>query len=251
MTSIGIVGRGRAGASLALAIARAGGQAESVSGREVDPDITGRFDLVVLAVPDAAVAEVAARLTPRRACAVAHCSGSLGLDVLVPHQRVASIHPLASLPDPELGADRLRGAWFAVSGDPVVGEIVELLGGRPFVVDDRHRAAYHAAAVVASNHLVALLGQVERLAAAAGVPVEALGPLIEGSLANAEQLGAAAALTGPVARGDWDTVRRHLGAIDRSERATYLALAVEAARLAGTTVPPDLGPPAVAPLPPT
>jgi predicted short-subunit dehydrogenase-like oxidoreductase (DUF2520 family) len=93
---------------------------------------------------------------------------------------------------------------------------------------------------VASNHLVALLGQVERLAAAAGVPAEAYWDLARPTIDNVVELGAAAALTGPVARGDWETVRRHLAAIAPDERDAYLAMSVAAARLVGRDVPDDL-----------
>jgi predicted short-subunit dehydrogenase-like oxidoreductase (DUF2520 family) len=118
--------------------------------------------------------------------------------------------------------------------------VVEELGGRPVDVPDDRRVAYHAAAAVASNHLVALLGQVERLAAAAGVPAEAYWDLARPTIDNVVELGAAAALTGPVARGDWETVRRHLAAIAPDERDAYLAMSVAAARLVGRDVPDDL-----------
>lgn len=246
MRSICIVGRGRLGSAIELALHRAGCDVSLVAGREVDPALTHRFGLVLLAVPDAAIATVANELVTDEGCVVAHCSGSLGMEVLVPHQRVGGIHPVVSVPDRDIGADRLVGAWFAIAGDPIISEMVEALGGRSFVIDDAHRPRYHAAAVVASNHLVALLGQVQRLAVAAGAPMEAFWPLIEGTVANAELLGVVNALTGPVSRGDWDTVRGHLDSMDSSERAAYLALASEAARLIDAGLPPDLTPPAVA-----
>ena len=168
---------------------------------------------------------------------MAHCAGSLTLEVLAPHERRGSIHPLVALPSGDLGAARLPGAWFAVAGDPIAREVVESLGARSVEVADTDRVAYHAAAVVASNHLVALLGQVERLAGRVGVPLEAYLDLAVGSIDNVAELGPAGALTGPVARGDWETVRRHLGALDPDERPAYLALATEAARLVGRTVP--------------
>jgi predicted short-subunit dehydrogenase-like oxidoreductase (DUF2520 family) len=104
---------------------------------------------------------------------------------------------------------------------------------RTFTVDDADRTAYHTAAVVASNHLVALLGQVDRLAARAGVPYEAFAPLVMASVQNAFTLGPAEALTGPVARGDLATVEQHLRDLDPAERDSYRALAREAARLTG------------------
>jgi predicted short-subunit dehydrogenase-like oxidoreductase (DUF2520 family) len=181
---------------------------------------------------------VAAAITPQDDTVVAHCAGSLGLDVLAGHTRVGSVHPLVALATPALGADRLVGAWFGVAGDPLVHDVVAALDGHPVEVPDGHRAEYHAAAVVASNHLVALLGQVERIAAGAGVPLEAYLDLVRGTVDNVADLGPAAALTGPVARGDWDTVDRHLDALADDERPAYEALAGEAARLAGRERPP-------------
>ncbi|MBV8236978.1 MAG: DUF2520 domain-containing protein, partial [Acidimicrobiia bacterium] len=128
----------------------------------------------MIATPDAAVAGVAATVEPVADTVVAHLAGSLGLDVLGGHPRRASVHPLVALPDPDVGAERLRGAWFAVAGDGFVRTVVDDLGGRWFSVADEDRAAYHAAACIASNHLVALLGQAERVGSAARVPREAL-----------------------------------------------------------------------------
>ena len=101
------------------------------------------------------------------------------------------------------------------------------------VVSAENRAAYHAAAVVASNHLVALLGQTERIAASVGVPLEAFLELAAASVDNVRRLGAAGALTGPAARGDEDTIRAHLEALEPAERDSYSAVAELARRLAG------------------
>ena len=119
-----------------------------------------------------------------------------------------------------------------MAGDPLAGEVVEALGGRAFEVADADRAAYHAAACIASNHLVALLGQVERVAAAVGVPLEAYLDLVRATVDNVADLGPAAALTGPAARGDEATIERHLAALPPDERAAYDALAEAARRLA-------------------
>jgi pantoate--beta-alanine ligase len=188
-------------------------------------------DLLVIATPDAAIADVAQRVVPFDATVVAHLSGSLGLDVLAPHRRRASIHPLLPLPDPTTGAERLRGAHFAVAGDPIAGDVVAALDGTAFEVADEHRAAYHAAAAIAANHLVALLGQVERIAATAGVPLDVFIPLVRATVDDIAAKGPAAALTGPVARGDHATVARHLAAIPAEERPAYEALAGRAVRL--------------------
>ena len=128
-----------------------------------------------------------------------------------------------------------------MAGDPITQRLVADLGGRWFTVADEHRAAYHAAAVVASNHLVALMGQVERIAAGIGVPGRAYLDLARGTLDNVAELGSREALTGPVARGDWATVSRHLAAIDPSEHNAYRALAAAARRLVdGSGLPADL-----------
>jgi predicted short-subunit dehydrogenase-like oxidoreductase (DUF2520 family) len=128
-------------------------------------------------------------------------------------------------------ATDLRGAWFAVGGDPLASRVVDDLGGHPVVVADEHRAGYHAAACIASNHLVALLGQVERVGAAAGVPLAAYADLVRQTVDSVASLGPAAALTGPVRRGDEATVARHLAALDPSERPAYEAMADAARRL--------------------
>lgn len=193
-------------------------------------------DAVIIATPDDAILDVAGALPPTDAVVI-HLSGSRGLSELAGHRRVAALHPLVSLPDPATGAERLRGAWFATAGDPSVEQIVRALDGRSFEVADENRAGYHAAAVIASNHLVALLGQAERVTAIAGVPFDAILDLAEGSLANVRSLGPAAALTGPAARGDEATIRRHLAALGDDEAASYQALAAEARRLAGRPQP--------------
>lgn len=229
--SVLVVGRGRAGGSFAGALSEVGWKARLVSSHDLG-DIEG-VDLILLCVPDAAVASVAAEL-PRVSAVVGHVSGSLTLEVLGPHERRASIHPLVSLPAPALGAARLRaGATFAIAGDPIAAELVAALGGVVIEVADEHRAAYHAAACVASNHLVGLLGQAERIARAAGVPLAAFEQLVRGTVDNVFELGPAAALTGPAARGDLTTLERHRRVLDPSELPAYDAMVDQCVRLAG------------------
>ena len=197
-------------------------------------DAAADVDLVVIATPAAVVADVAAAIRPGRAV-VAHVAGSLGLDVLAPHDRRAALHPLMSLPDAEIGAERLTGGWFAGAGDPLVADLATALGGRTFEIADDDRALYHAAAAVASPHLVALLGHAQRLGASVGVPADALLTLALGSAENAVARGPAAALTGPAARGDEATLVAHREAIGRRaprELAAYEAMLAEARRLA-------------------
>lgn len=256
-----LVGPGRAGTAIAEALTRAGWKPARVAGRSPHAPSTRRgaerfgaeavpvgdagrgVRVVILATPDAAVAATAERVAPslERHALVVHLAGSLGLEVFDalltsrPDTRVAAVHPLQTLPGRDDDAHRLAGSWFAVEGDPEAGLLVEAIGGRAFRVADR--TLYHAAACVASNHLVALLGQMERLAGAAGVPAEAFGPLIEATLVNVRGAGASGALTGPVARGDAATVARHLDVLAESERPAYRALAREALRLSGRDDP--------------
>ena len=190
-------------------------------------------DLLLLCVPDTAVAVVAAEVAPVPHTVVAHVAGALGLDVLAPHERRAALHPLVSMPNAEIGAQRLQGAWFATAGDPLVHDVVEELGGRYVDVADEDRVTYHAAAAMAHNHLVALLGQVERVAAQVGLPLDAYLDLVRGGVESVVAMGPAGALTGPVARGDVEMVRRHLSAIPADERPAYRALAERAAHLVG------------------
>lgn len=228
MPTLRVVGPGRAGGSLARALGDAGWDVVAPLGRGDDPAAAAEgVDLLVLAVPDDAVAGVATAVSPIASTVVAHLAGSLGLDVLAGHQRRAAIHPLRAIPTP---VTDLRGAWFAVAGDPLGERVVDDLGGRRVAVADADRVAYHAAACIASNHLVALLGQVERVAATAGVPLDAYLDLARHTVDNVAALGPAAALTGPVRRGDDATLTRHLAALDPAERPAYEALA-EAARV--------------------
>ena len=227
-----VVGPGRAGGALALALAEAGWRvAEPVRRGDEPRRATEGVDLVVVAVPDAMVAEVASSIEPTATTVVAHLAGSLGLDVLADHPRRAAVHPLVALPSAEVGARRLRRAWFAVAGDPMATAVVDALGGRALTVADEDRVAYHAAAVIASNHVVALLGQAERVAATAGVPLDAYLDLVRATVENVAELGPAAALTGPAARGDWATIERHLAALDPDERPAYQAMVALARRL--------------------
>jgi predicted short-subunit dehydrogenase-like oxidoreductase (DUF2520 family) len=254
-----LVGPGRAGTTLAVALRSRGWVPRAVAGRAPGDDSVSRVaallgvparavaevaadaDLVVIATPDAAIAETAAALAPglRAGALVLHVSGACTLDeldklrVARPDVAVGSLHPLQSLPSVAAGVARLPGSWCAVDGPPDVERIALSLGMRPFRIADTDRVIYHAAAAVASNHLVALLAQAGRLAECAGVPPAALVPLARATLDNVERHGARDALTGPVARGDVDTVRRHLAELSDDEAATYRALASEALRLSG------------------
>ncbi len=194
-------------------------------------------DLLIIATPDAAVAEVAATIAPSDDCVVVHLAGSLGLDVLAPHGRRASVHPMMALPDGETGARRLLDhGTFALNaaGDPMGAAIVAALDGRVITLADDPdvRARHHAAACAASNYVTTVLGMVERLAAAAGVSADAYLGLAHGAIDNVAELGAAAALTGPVARGDDATVARHRAVTGPDDHAGHEALIAATQQLA-------------------
>ncbi len=206
---IAIVGAGRLGSAIVDALRAAGLPAEGPHGRGFDG---AGADAVLLCVPDAQIATAAATVRP--GTLVGHCSGATGLDVLAGHEAFG-LHPLMTVTP--------AGAQFAGAGCAVAGtserarslaeHLALTLGMVPFVIADADRAAYHAAASVASNLLVALEGAAERLAATAGVPREALAPLVRASVDNWAREGAEAALTGPIARGDDATVALQRAAI--------------------------------------
>jgi predicted short-subunit dehydrogenase-like oxidoreductase (DUF2520 family) len=239
MTTVRIIGPGRAGLSFAGALASVGVDVKGLLGHGDDLTRAARgVDLVLIAVVDRAINAVATEIEPVSSTVIAHCSGALGLEVLEGHARVAVLHPLVTIPDPVIGSARLCArAWFALEGDDLAGELVAALGGRALQLPASSRAAYHAAACIASNHLVALLGQVERIAYDAGVPFEAFLALAWGALEDVGRLGPAGALTGPAARGDLVTIERHRRAIDASELDGYDAGLALARRLAAAPRP--------------
>jgi predicted short-subunit dehydrogenase-like oxidoreductase (DUF2520 family) len=181
---------------------------------------------VVLAVPDQAVHEVArtlASLKPSPRLSFVHVSGALGLGALhgLRNHPVGSFHPLQSFPAPR-DPSAFRGITVAVDASTPalmrrLRALARAVGARPKRVDDSQRALYHAAAVFASNYLIASVGEAVTVLQSAGWEREeaerSLQPLVEGVVANLRKRGVANALTGPIRRGDVDTVRRHLAAL--------------------------------------
>ena len=259
LRTVALIGPGRAGTTIALGLMDQGWTVVGVAGRAPDApsttsaaaclasrpalvsEVARGAALVLIATPDRAIEQVLLAAEPaiEPGALVVHLAGSRGVDVFAPllavrtGVRVGAMHPLQSFPSTTAGLERLEGAWAAVAGDPAVADIARSLGLRPFELADSDRGRYHAAAVIASNHLVALVGQVERLATSCAVPFEAFAPLVAASVQNSFALGPAEALTGPVARGDLATVEQHLRDLDPADRDAYRALAREAARLTG------------------
>ena len=200
---IAIVGAGRLGTALATALAADGMDVDGPLGR--DEPVTSASAAVLLCVPDAEIRAAAAALPPGRL--VGHCSAATTLAALAPHEAF-SLHPLMTVT--AAGAD-FAGATAAIAGATpralrTADALARRLGMHPLQIDDADRAAYHAAASIASNFLVVIEDLAERLAHTAGLGREQLVALVRASVANWAALGAEQALTGPIARGDDETV---------------------------------------------
>jgi predicted short-subunit dehydrogenase-like oxidoreductase (DUF2520 family) len=195
---IQVIGSGRAGSAIASRL--------SERGLAVGADAP---ELVLLCVPDSAIAEVAASVEPGPW--VAHVSGATPLAALAPHVRRFSVHPLQTFTRSR-GPEQLDGAWAALTAETdemraVALWLAETLGLRPFELADSARTLYHAGAVFASNYVVTLHRAASLLFESAGAPPEALEPLMRRTIENDFEL------TGPIARGDWATVEAHRAAI--------------------------------------
>jgi predicted short-subunit dehydrogenase-like oxidoreductase (DUF2520 family) len=206
---IAVVGRGRLGTALAAALTDAGLSVEGPLGRGAAPHDA---DAVLLCVPDHEIAAAAALVAPGPL--VGHCSGATDLDVLAPHEAF-SLHPLMTVTGP---AAPFAGAGAAIAATTpralqAAGALAAALGMRATEIADADRAAYHAAASIASNFLVTLEAAAERLAATAGADRALLAPLVRATVENWAALGPARALTGPLVRGDEDTVARQRAAV--------------------------------------
>lgn len=244
---IAIVGAGRAGTALAVLWRLAGHQIVAVAGRDETlrraarhlpgvpvldaPDAARDAELVVIGVPDDLIASTVQALTDAHALAgrqwVAHLSGATPLSALDAAQQIGTrrlgVHPLQTFPDVEAALARVPGCAVAVGADDdegfFVGErLAEDLRGRPFRLADEHRAIYHAAAVFASNYLVAGTAVAEELLAIAGIsdPMGALAPLQQATIENMAAATPSEALTGPAVRGDAGTIERNIEALAAS-----------------------------------
>jgi predicted short-subunit dehydrogenase-like oxidoreductase (DUF2520 family) len=226
-----IVGAGRVGKAVA---ARLGERIPTrVTCRDLD---CGEADLVLLSVPDRVIQEVSAALP--EGPWVAHTSGAQQLAALAPHERRFSLHPLQTF-TLDRGPEQLDGAWAAVSGESdeafaAARTLADLLGLRPFELDDSARPLYHAAATFASPFLVTIHDVAAELMEAAGAPPEALEPLMARTIENGFQH------TGPFVRDDWETVERHaetIGSRRPQLLPLYRALAESEAALLGARTP--------------
>lgn len=249
---IAIIGPGRVGTALGALAARAGWPVAAVGGggagkAQAAAELigagaracqsaaeaaaaAGAGGLVLLTVPDGAIAPVCAELAAAHALArgsvVAHCCGALPADVLAPARDecgclIGSIHPLQTFPTVQAAMEYMAGVFCFCEGDEqavvVLEKLAGAIGGRAVRIASQAKALYHAAACVASNYLVALMDDSAALAEAAGIDAAtwraAVAPLVRATAANIERMGCQRALTGPIARGDAETVGGHMAAI--------------------------------------
>jgi predicted short-subunit dehydrogenase-like oxidoreductase (DUF2520 family) len=200
--SVNVIGRGRVGSAIASRLEERG------------VELIEDAELTLICVPDTAIRDVARGLTPGPGRWIAHVSGATPLSALDPHERRFSMHPLQTFTRAR-GPEQLDGAWAAVTAETEEARglgfgLAQVLGLAPFTLEDADRPLYHAGAVVASNYLVTLHEAAAGLVAAAGAPPEALEPLMRRTIENGFEL------TGPIERGDWETVDAHREAIRKA-----------------------------------
>ena len=240
---IGIVGAGAVGTALGVALSRAGWRIHAVASRSRErrdrfqalvpgvrafdqaPPLVEEVELIVLAVPDDAIPAVAGSIHMYSGQAMVHTSGLIGAEALASAMaagtQVGSFHPLVAFADLERAVAALHGATIAIEGDDqlldLLARMAEAVGGVPVRLAPGAKPAYHAAAVLAAGGFDALLDAIAELGRVAGLDeagsLAIYGPLIEQTLGNARTLGIAAALTGPMTRGDRGTVTSHLAAL--------------------------------------
>jgi predicted short-subunit dehydrogenase-like oxidoreductase (DUF2520 family) len=197
--SVNVIGRGRVGSALAARL-----QERGIALVEHDAELT------LLCVPDTAIRDVAQGLSLGHGW-IGHVSGATPLSALEPHERRFSLHPLQTFTRMR-GPEQLDGAWAAVTAETDEArdlgfELAGVLGLKPFELADSARPLYHAGAAVASNYLVTLHRVASELFTAADAPPEALESLMRRTIENGFEL------TGPIERGDWETVEAHRSAI--------------------------------------
>jgi predicted short-subunit dehydrogenase-like oxidoreductase (DUF2520 family) len=262
-----IIGAGRMGQGLGLALKRRGYKIALVARtpRDVTPPLmlhqgsraeaTAEAELVLIATPDDAIGSVAAELAREGAITrdqvVLHLSGLLDRNALLPLEEtgagLGSFHPLQSVAEAATAAERLKGAYVGIEGDDRALVAAERLANTlrmiPVRIPASAKPAYHAGAAFVANYTVALVGVAERLARSAGVSPEIAAriylPLLGGAVANLNALGPAASLTGAVRRGDEQTIRAHLKALSPEDRTLYRTVSRAAITLAKEAGLPD------------
>lgn len=257
MRNITIIGAGRVGGALAIALGRAGAVVDAIVTRgSAHQQLVGRFTIedwtgtasigspmIIIATRDGDIAGVVGQIGDRIAVdggIVLHTSGSISSEMLSPLRergcRIGSLHPLVSVSEPQIGAERFAGSFFCLEGDAeavaAAEEIVALLGGKFFSIPTAAKPLYHASAVTACGHLVALFDVALEMLEGCGLSREEAGrvllPLVSGTVVNLARQDTPQALTGPFARADAGTVSAHLesfSGLTESAVDVYLALA--------------------------
>lgn len=222
------------------------------------PDEPGDVNIVFITVPDGIIPHIASQIGQRwkNACKAKvffHMSGQLTSDILSPIAdyggEVASLHPLQSIMDPAQAKDNIRQSYFTVEGSPdaisVAKNIVTSFGSSLTEIPAKNKTLYHAAAVIASNYMVSLIAQATDILNEIGINLREILPLVKGTTSNIALYGKSA-LTGPIQRGDWETVKAHIDEL-RSKfpdiLEAYQAMGIYTARLAGRKWPDELGNP--------
>lgn len=248
MESVAIIGAGKVGTTLAVALKKAGYSIAGISSRRHDSaraaaryaeteafsshiELTTRASIIFITTPDRAIKKVCAGIAGaggfKKGQVVLHTSGAHSSDILAPAKEkgafVLSFHPLQTIPNVESGLENLPGSYFTIEGDerafPVAEKMVKALGGKLLSIPTEMKPLYHAAACVVCNYFVGLIDLGLQMMSALGVSrdeaLNALMPLIEGTLNNIKRVGVPQALTGPIERGDADTIKAHLELMDK------------------------------------
>ena len=262
MQSVSIIGIGRLGGALAIALSRAGYRVECLIYRSelgvaeiaghISPSpylihfenlVELQSDIIFITTADQDIASVSSAIAKKikGAPIVFHTSGSLSAEILETLTetgcRFGSLHPLISISDPIRGGERFAGAYFCVEGDndsvAAANKIVASLGGNAFPVETKFKTLYHAAAVTSSGHLVALIDVATELLSKCGVErgdaQQILLPLIRSTVENLEFQSTGQALTGPYARGDFSAFERHLDTLSNSDLKDEIQIYLELA----------------------
>lgn len=250
MLRLGIIGAGTVGTALAVRLSQKGYQIEAVASRsrssaerltgmigrgaiyDIPQGVADNADLVLITTPDDTIPIIANQVRWHKAQSVVHCSGADSLDVLEPARivgsHVGSFHPLQTFASIQRAVDNLPGSTFALEAEgdllSLLQAMAEALDGHWIKLGAGDKAAYHTAAVLTSNYLVTLIKMATDLWESFGIPrnlaIQALLPLLKGTISNIENLSVPNALTGPIARGDVGTIQIHLNTL--KETAPHL-----------------------------
>ena len=246
MIKLGFIGAGTAGTALSLKLSDAGYPVVAVSSRSQtsarklsqaidgcvpvgsNQEVADAAELVFITTPDDAIASVASQVRWHKGQSIAHCSGTDSTDILEPARKagayVGVFHPLQTFADVTQAIENIPGSTFALEAEEpllkTLKDMAEAVKGRWIELKASDKVLYHAAAVIACNYLVTLVKSAADLWQSFGVPrhqaIQALLPLIRGTIHNIDTVGIPGCLTGPIARGDTGTIEKHLNALRKT-----------------------------------